>query len=122
MLQVANEFHNAQINDDKKLIDELLTEDFTESGLSHAVQTPDVISKRVMKNFEYSKVNFKSIEANYPILLNMFSNSVISISFVRKTTFILHSSKTPDSFGYYVTYTFEETADGLKINKIERKL
>ncbi len=82
MLQVVNKFHNGQVNNDKMVIDNLLTDNFTESGVRHTVQTPDNIYKSDLLNFDYSKIDIKSIEAKYPLVLNMFSNSNMSLSFV----------------------------------------
>jgi len=120
MLHVANEFHNAQINNDKKLIDNLLTDNFTESGEKRFVQTPDVIYKSHIMKADYPKANVK-IEVKYPLILNMFSNSNTSLSFVRELAFLPEDGRTLPSVFYYVTYTFEKTVDGLKINKIVRK-
>ena len=122
MIQVVNAYHRGQFNDDKKLIYNLLTDDFTESGVSHAIRAPEAIDKSNAVNFPYSEINYKSIEAKYLILFNMLSNSNKSLSFVRNVTFFQQSDNTPVSINYYVTYSFEEGSDGLKINKIERKL
>jgi hypothetical protein len=121
MLQVVNKFHNGQVNNDKMVIDNLLTDNFTESGVRHTVQTPDNIYKSDLLNFDYSKIDIKSIEAKYPLVLNMFSNSNMSLSFVRELNWV-NGNNSPSSFSYYVTYTFEKCADGLKIIKVERKL
>ena len=122
MIQAVNQFHNGQIENDKKLMDSLLADDFIEFGVRRFVQTPEAIYKSNLMGFDYSKVNIKSIEANYLIPLNMFSNSNMSISFVKKTTIILESNNAEDSWSFYVTYTFEKCSDGLKISKVERKL
>jgi hypothetical protein len=121
LIQVVNEFHSAQINNDKKLINNLLTDTFIESGVKLAVATPDAIYKNDIENFDNSKVNL-TIEAKYLILLNVLSNNNMSLSFVRKSTVLPESGATPFSIYFYVTYTFEKTAENIKISKIERKL
>lgn len=122
MLQAVNEFHNGQVNNDKIVIDNLLADDFTESGVKIAVATPDNIYKSDLVNYDYSKINIKSIEANYLIMLNMFSNTNTSLSFVRKSNWATDDNLPLPSFSFYVTYTFEKRVDGLKIIKVERKL
>ncbi len=122
MLRVANEFHNAQVNNDKMLINNLLADNFTESGVKLAVATPDNIYKSDLVNYDYSKINTKSIEAKYPIILNIFSNSTNSLSFIREINWANSNNSPLPSFSFYVAYTFEKCSDGLKIIKIERKL
>lgn len=121
MLQVISVFHQGQMNNDKKVIDNLLTDNFTETGVRRFVQTPEVIDKRDVMRWDYSKINFK-VEAEYPTLLNMFSSSRDSLSFVKKTRFWDENGKPLPSLIFYVTYTFEKTEGGLKISKIVRNL
>jgi len=121
MLRLAEQFHQAQINNDKQTIDKLLAEDFTETGVKIAASTPDAVYKSDLLKWNYSQVNF-TLEAKYPLLLNVFGNSDTSISFVRKLTIISETGKPIPVLYFYVTYTFEKTAEGLKISKIERKL
>ncbi|MEP7039534.1 MAG: hypothetical protein ABI891_14470 [Acidobacteriota bacterium] len=121
MLQLVNEFHNAQINNDKRVINNLLADNFTESGVKLAVGTPDKIYKSDLVNYDYSAINI-NIEANYSMLLSLFSNDNKSVSFVRKLILLKDDDFHSSSFSFYVTYTFEKRADGLKIIKIERKL
>ncbi len=118
MLQVVNEFHNAQFDNDKTIIDNLLADNFLETGAKYAVQTPDVIYKKDLVNYDYSKVHVESIKARYLLILNMFSNSSTSLSFVRE----IKLPKSSDFPRFYVTCTFEKHTDGLKIIKAERKL
>jgi hypothetical protein len=122
MLQAANEFHNAQVSNNKIVIDNFLAEDFTESGVKLAIAAPNNIYKSDLVNYDYSKINFKSIEAKYSFILNIFSNSNTSLSFVRVVNWANDNDTPLPSFSFYVTYTFENTDNGLKIAKIERKL
>jgi hypothetical protein len=122
MLRVVNEFHIAQVNNNKTVINNLLADNFTESGVKLAVTTPDNIYKSDLVNYDYSKIDIKSIEAKYPVIFNMFSNSNTSLSFVREVNWANDNNSPLPSFSFYVTYTFEKRADGLKIVKIERKL
>jgi hypothetical protein len=121
MLQVVNEFHNGQVNNDKMVIDNLLADNFTESGVKLAVETPDNIYKSDLVNYDYSKIKIK-IEAKYSILLNMFDNSTSSLSFIRELTLVNDNDSPLSTISFYVTYTFEKCADDLKIIKVERKL
>jgi hypothetical protein len=120
MLQVINAFHRGLRSNDKKLIDSSLSDNFVETGVKIAVGTPDAIYKNTVLNLDYSNLNL-SIESKYLIPLNILSNSNTSLSFIRKVTLITESGN-PLSVFFYVTYTFEKTADGIKIIKIERKL
>ena len=99
----------------------MLTEDFTESGVKLAVQTPDAIYKNDVVNFDYSKLNLV-IEAKYLFLLTIFDNDNKSVSFIRKTTLLTESGVSSFSVYFYVTYTFETTDLDAKISKIKRKL
>lgn len=121
MLQVINEFHRGQLNYNKKVIDNLLTDNFTESGVNDSVQESKIAYKSDVMSFDYSKTNAKSIEVHFWSVLNILSNSNNSLSFIRTVTFLPRNGKILPSFSYFVTYTFEENVDGLKISKIERK-
>jgi hypothetical protein len=121
MIQAVENFHSAQTNNDKKLIDNLLTEDFTESGVRLAVQTPDAIYKKDVVNYDYSKLNL-AIEAKYLFPLTIFDNDNKSVSFIRKTSLLAESGVSSFSVYFYVTYTFETTDLDVKISKIERRL
>ena len=122
MLEVVNEFHNGQVNNNKTVIDNLLADNFIEFGVRRTVNTPESIYKSDLVNYDYSKINIKSIEAKYPIILIMFSNSAKSLSFVREVNWVNNDNFPLPSIIFYVTYTFEKHTDGLKIIKIERKL
>lgn len=120
MIRVVNEFHEAQIHNDKKLIDNLLTDDFLETGARHFVQTPEVIRKSDVMKVDFTDANV-TIEAKYALPLSVLSGTT-SLSAVREITLPSVEGKTPPSVSYYVTYTFEKTADGLKISGIKRKM
>ena len=120
MISLTNQFHEAQLNNDKNMMNMVLTDDFTESGVSLSVKKPNPINKTEILNFELDKTNFKSIEMKYVWLLNVLNTDNTSMSFIREVSFSTVNGKTPPSFSYYVTYYFEETSDGLKINKIVR--
>jgi hypothetical protein len=120
MWQLVNDFHKAQINNDKELIDTLLTDNFTEIGAKRFVQTPGTIYKKDFLDSDFSRVNF-TIQAKYPVLLNIFANSDHSLSFVRELTIFTEDGKALPPVSYYVTYTFKGCAEGLKLIRIERK-
>lgn len=121
MLQVVNEFHNGQVNDDKIAINNLLTDDFVETGARRFVQTPEAIYKNDLLKWEYSKYNF-SIEAKYSLFLSLLNNNSQSLTFIKKITVQPEDNKNYPPIYFYVTYSFEETADGLKIKKSVRHL
>ena len=121
MLRLAEDLHQAQIDNDKQKIDNLLTDNFTETGVKDFPRAPDAIDKRDYLKPDYSQINF-TIETQYPLLLNIFGSSDNSVSFVRKLALIDDNGDSYLEVYCYVTYTFEKTADGLKISKIERKL
>jgi hypothetical protein len=120
MLQVLKEFHAAQSNNDKETINRLLSDDFTETGARHFVQTPEVIDKKQLLNIDYSKFQFQ-VEAKYLLPANIFGNRGDSISFVREYV-LIENGRQYVVGGYFVTYTFDEGSDGLKISKIVRNL
>lgn len=122
MLRVVNEFHNAQVHNDKMVIDNLLADNFTEFGVTRTVKSPENIYKNDLVNVDYSKLNIKSIEADYLVILNIFSNNNASLSFVREVIWTNDNNTPLPSIIFYVTYTFEKRADGLKIIKSEREL
>jgi hypothetical protein len=119
MLKVVNEFHTALIDNDKQTIDKLLTDDFTETGARRFVQTPDFIYKRDMLRRDYSQVKF-TIQTKYLLPANIFNNRSDSLSFVKEINLISEESKKMLPITFPVTYTFEDSAEGLKISHIER--
>ena len=121
MLQAADGLHRGQMNNDKILIDRLLTENFTETGVRFAVQTPEVINKNDLLKADYSNVNF-TIKARFAFLSYLLGNDTNSLSFVREIIILPESGKEMPPIIFYVTYTFEKGPDGLKISKIKRNL
>ena len=121
MLRVVNEFHHAQISDDKTAINNLLTDDFVETGVRRFVQTPEAIYKKDLLKWDYSKFSL-SIEAKYSLFLSMLSSNSQSLTFVKKITVNSEDGKKYPPIYFCVTYSFEETADGLKIKKAVRNL
>lgn len=119
MMQVALNFHNGQVNNDKDLIDNSLADSFTETGEKRFVQTPSVIYKEDLMNNDYSEVNF-SIEAQYSVLLNLFRNNNKSLSFMRKLEIFSDNGIDSIKVYYHVTYLFEKEENGLKIKKVVR--
>ena len=119
MLQVVNEFHNGQVSDDKIAINNLLTDDFVETGARRFVQTPEAIYKSDLLRWQYTGF---SIEAKYSLFLSMLSNNSRSLTFIKKITVDSEDDKTYPPIYFCVTYSFEETADGLKIKKAVRHL
>lgn len=122
MVQVINRFHYGQVGNDKKIINNLLTDDFIELGTKPFVQTPNSVNKSDVLNFDYSEANIESVKLRWLLLLNMLNNNNSSLSFIKETTFLRQSGNTKISFSVYVTYTFEKSVDGLKIRIIERKM
>ena len=121
MLQVISDFHCGQLADDKKVLDDLLTDNFTESGVNDSVQESKIAYKSDLVNFDYAKTNVESIEVHYWFISNVLSSNDKSLSFVRTVNFLPQDGKIPPSFSYFVTYTFEKNGSEMKINHIERK-
>jgi hypothetical protein len=120
MLKTVKAFHQALISNDKKVIDKSLSDKFVKTGRRIAVGTPEAVYKNDVLNLDWSEVNIL-VEENYLIPLNILNNSNTSLTFVRKETLITESGR-QESHLYYVTYTFDKTADGIKIVRIEEKL
>jgi len=118
MMQTVNKYHAALINNDKAVIDDLLTDDFTETGARHFVQTPEVIDKRQVMMVDYSKI-FAWYEAKF-LEVNIFGNTRDSLSFFRQLFISTEERRSLPADVYFVTYTFREAQNGLKISKIER--
>jgi hypothetical protein len=118
MLQTVNQFHAALINNDKAAIDDLLTDEITESGERHFVQTPEVIHKRQVLNMGSSKLDVR-IETPF-LKANIFGNGRNTLFFVRKLTIPTENGSMTLSDFYGFAYTFEEGSNGSKISKIKR--
>jgi len=119
MLRVVNEFHDAQFGNDKQTLDKLLTDDFTETGVRRFVQTPEFIYKRDVLRLDYSDNDLK-IQARHLLAANIFNNNRRALSFVKVITFVPEDGVYNPPIIFFVTYTFEDRRDGLKISKIER--
>jgi hypothetical protein len=119
MLRVVNEFHAAQISNDKDTINKLLTDDFSETGAKRVVEAPDFIYKKDLLRFDYSQLKF-AIQTKYLLPANILNNRRDSLSFVKEINFLSEDSKKRPPIIFLVTYTFEDSADGLKISHIER--
>lgn len=114
MLQVADEFHTALINKDKVAINHLLTDNFTETGARHFIQTPQVTNKNQVLGSNNLDTNCR-VELNY-LIANIFGNDSNSLHFERNLI-LTENGKTTAVNSYFVTYVFEKDSDGLKISK-----